>query len=107
MSELQGRRVEDDDSFWEAGPGAYMRVTLTSGDHPEPVVAWHVSCPGCGSNMHLGGAPLGSKHFVKENEDGTITIALHPPEEPTNSNSTLCPSCGWHGQCIDGVWSTV
>ena len=42
-------------------------------------------------------------HDVDEHDDGTITIEA----KPTNSNSILCPFCGWHGYIDRGVWREV
>lgn len=107
QTELMGRRVDDYHEFWKSGPGTYRRSTI-SGEGFESVVCWHVQCPGgCGNSMLLGPKPPAAGHFVKEEPDGSITCELSPPEDPTNSNSTLCPVCGWHGQCIKGLWKTV
>jgi hypothetical protein len=32
----------------------------------------------------------------------TATITVEP--KPGNSNSILCPTCGWHGYIDHGVW---
>lgn len=112
--ELLGRRVEEDatEEIWDAGPGAYRKTSLTPAGSDTAVTVWHVMCPGgcegsCKNGMLLGPKPPASGHFVKENPDGSITVDLHPPEDPENSNSTLCPVCGWHGKCVNGIWISI
>lgn len=106
-TELLGQKVESVEELWAAGPGAYRITQVTPADGVESVTCVHAACPGgCGNYLMLGPKPPAAGHFLKVEDDGTPTVQLHPPEDPTNSNSTLCP-CGWHGQLIRGLWSPV
>ncbi len=110
QTELLGHRCEDTEEVWGFGPGAYRKTSVVPAGEPESAacICWYVMCPGgCGNGMMLGPKPPASGHFVKEEADGSMTCELHPPEDPENSNSTLCPICGWHGQCVKGLWKTV
>lgn len=100
MSEtVQGRRVESYEEFFASGidDPVYWRVTH------EGVVCWHARPPGCDHNCLLGPEPPASGHEVDEHEDGTITVE----PKPGNSNSILCPICGWHGYIYRGVFQSV
>lgn len=100
MEQVQGRRVHTDDEFWEE-PGVYWRWEVEEGDGV--YVRWMVRPP-CGHHFMLaGGAHDPPHHHVEEHEDGTISVVW----QPDNSNSILCPQCGWHGYLKRGVWETV
>jgi hypothetical protein len=89
MSEkTQGRRADSDEEFWADPPGVWWRwdaVNLSDGG--PPVVRWMIR----------------PSHEIEEHEDGAITVEA----KPSNSNSILCPFCGWHGYIEHGVWRSV
>lgn len=105
-----GKRVETHEEFWEAGPGAYMKITVSQAEDSEdtpPQQGWLMADPN-GHPHHIGGDLTG--HVVEENDDGTVTVRPNPPSDPNNSNSILCvspPGCGWHGYIYNGEWKSV
>jgi len=86
---MQGRSA-DADTFW-AGEGVWW-------DWGDGV--WMIRPP-CGHHFLIGGDSSG--HEVDDNGDGTITVE----SKPGNSNSILCPRCGWHGYIDNGVWRSA
>ncbi len=100
-----GRRVEDHDDFYADPPGVWWKwESVNLSDGGPSVVRWMVRPP-CGHHFMLapGGERAGPAHDVDEHDDGTITVE----PKPTNSNSILCPLCGWHGYLERGVWREV
>jgi hypothetical protein len=97
MADTQGHRANDYDEFWESASCWWQWETLESG---EKFVRWMVRPP-CGHHFLLaGGAQEPPHHDVEEHEDGAISVV----PQPGNSNSILCPHCGWHGYIYAGVW---
>lgn len=98
---MKGTRFEDDngDEFWDT-QGAYKPWSTSDGMH-----GWLVRPPGCPHPLPIGGNLSG--HDVEEHADGTITVEPNPPVNPSNSNSILCPQCGWHGFVEHGFWRKV
>lgn len=107
MSEgVRSNVVETYEEFFDATPPVMWRGKL------EGVDIVHARHPGqCIGNskgtMLLGPAPPASGHVVETNEDDTITVRPTPPSDPSNSNSILCPFCGWHGYIYSNVWTPV
>jgi hypothetical protein len=76
------------------------------------VTCWHARHPGdrkgnSKGNMLLGPDPPAAGHYVEEHEDDHLTVRPNPPAEPGNSNSILCPICGWHGYIYNGDWQQI
>jgi hypothetical protein len=96
-SQAQGHAAHNDDEFW-ASPSVWWRwETEEEGDS---YVRWMVRPP-CGHHFILaGGSQSGPHHEVDEEDNGIISVV----PKPTNSNSILCPQCGWHGFIEHGVW---
>jgi hypothetical protein len=91
MTTTPGHRVEDHDAFW-ASAGVWWKWNVEGQG-----VRWMVRPP-CGHHFMLAhGTP---RHDVDEHDDGAITVE----PKPGNSNSILCPKCGWHGYIDHGVW---
>lgn len=85
-------------------PGGYSKYSLDG----EP--CWMVKVPTGGQAFFIGRQnPDGSAyHWIRENEDGTITVEPEPldaPEHRRNSNSIKFN--GWHGYIRDGVWEPL
>lgn len=96
-SRTQGHAAHNHDEFW-ASPGVWWRWETTEED--DSYIRWMVRPP-CGHHFMLaGGSQSLPHHEVDENEDDTITVE----PKPTNSNSILCPTCGWHGYIDHGIW---
>ncbi len=116
MSEIE-KITDDYFEFFDAEPPIIEKVHVRSKDCPEGRTCWHARHPGvCSSgpgsrpyagNLMLGPLPIGAGHVVEEHEDGHITVRPNPPSDPGNSNSILCPLCGWHGYVDHGRWYTV
>jgi hypothetical protein len=87
-------RVDDPDAFWT-----------------EPLAVWRwdggtwLVMPPCGHHVMLDGDA--SAHCCEEEADGTLLLRPNPPKDPGNSNSFLCPRCGWHGYLENGTWRQV
>lgn len=94
MAEIAGHRVENHDAFW-ASPAVWWKWHLDGG------TCWMVRPP-CGHHFMIGRADWNPRHEIDEHDDGAITVE----PKPTNSNSILCPECGWHGYIHHGVWTT-
>lgn len=102
--EQQGRRAHSDDEFW-GEPGVFWRWETEEGDGH--YVRWMVRPP-CGHHFMLaGGSQDPPHHCIEEHDDEMITVRANPPGDPTNSNSILCPTCGWHGYLDHGKWVSV
>lgn len=111
MSTSQGRRRDDiplGDLPYDVQPGDYWKYLKRDGSgpiHHEEAgnltgTAWGFSAPnGCGIGTLM-------KHTVRENDDGTATIA--PGDGSTNS-VLINGSDGrsWHGFLEHGVWRSV
>lgn len=105
MSELVGRRLPDGD--FPEREGDYSKCFMSQPDGSS-ADAWLIRAPGVQScciigNPNRDGSPY---HWVRENDDGTITVEPNPPDAPPerrNSNSILYG--GWHGYIYAGVWS--
>ena len=112
------------DSVWDAGYEAGRADTLAltveqakGGPKPkmEPIsprnreanlddfwegeTAWAVKPP-CGHRFEIGDPAWSPHHDVEKHDDGAISVV----PRPGNSNSILCPTCGWHGYIEHGVW---
>lgn len=99
---MRGTRVKNHNELFNGPPGAYLKVQVDGEE------AWLAKCPNGDVLGHIGlPGPDGTRHFVEEHEDGTITARPAPPQEPENSNSILCPTCGWHGFIDHGEWWEV
>lgn len=108
MAETPGKVVETYEEFFDTEPPVLWKVTI------DGVECWHARHPGqvegqCSNTggLLLGPTPPASGHVVEENDDGTITVRPNPPSDPSNSNSILCPMCGWHGYIADNVWRSL
>lgn len=88
---LTETRVDDYDAFWEASPPTSWRWHDGGG--------WMIRPP-CGHHFLIGGTHSG--HDVED--DGRV-LTVEP--KPGNSNSILCPKCGWHGYVHAGIWGAV
>lgn len=100
MAELKGRRLED--GRYPETPGDYAKFPQSDGE-----AWWCVKAPSGGPSFFLCRPTTdgSARHWVRENEDGTITVEPNPPDAPPerrNSNSILWN--GWHGWIYDGVW---
>jgi len=108
---MQSKRFPDGEFVTENG--GYSKHLIARADGGADV-AWMLRAPTGGSNFLIGKPnPDGSPyHWVRENEDGTITVEPNPqdaPPERRNSNSILAPAHPktgqrWHGYIHDGVW---
>lgn len=98
-----GHRVYDHDAFW-AHVGVFW-AWQGSADG-ETIHRWFVRPP-CGHHFMLASEPGKPMHYVEEHEDGMISVLHKPPQDPSNSNSILCPECGWHGFIDHGIWQAV
>lgn len=102
MADVQGHRANGADEFWASAAVWWRWEVEEDGDD---YVRWMVRPP-CGHHFMLaGGSQPMPHHCVEEHEDGAITVEPNPPACPDNSNSILCPSCGWHGFLRHGVWT--
>lgn len=97
-----GHRVNNHEDFWDH-VGVFW--PWTGWDHGVEIKRWFVRPP-CGHHFFLAG-PEKPAHFVEEHEDGMITVRSHPPADPENSNSIMCPECGWHGYIDHGIWKAI
>lgn len=101
---MTGRVVTSPDDFYGEPPVAWKWENVDLGDGGPAVVRWMIRPP-CGHKFML--APAGNRtgptHEVDEHDDGTISVQ----PKPTNSNSILCPSCGWHGYVDHNDWTTT
>lgn len=102
---MQGTRLPDGEYIEISG--GYSKHRIQKPDRTI-IVCWMMKAPSGGSNFLIGhpnsdGSPY---HWVRENEDGTITVEPNPPDAPEdrrNSNSILSPN-GWHGYIYNGEW---
>lgn len=97
---MQGTRLED--GTYPENPGEYSKFPQADG-----VAWWCVKVPTGGPATFIGrpNSDHSPYHWVKENEDGTITVEPNPqdaPPERRNSNSILWNN--WHGYIYDGEW---
>lgn len=98
-----GRRLADGEH--PVAPGDYSKFRVQSVEGP--VDAWMVKVPTGGPACLLGrpNADGSAYHWVRENDDGTITVEPNPldaPPERRNSNSIGWN--GWHGYIDAGAW---
>lgn len=106
MSGVEGKVVETYEEFFAADPPVMWFTTV---DGVQCLNARHpgVCVDGSPGSMLLGPEPPASGHVVEINEDNTITVRPNPPMDPGNSNSILCPLCGWHGYIYSNIWTAV
>ena len=96
---MVGRRLPDQHSAEE--PGDYAKITV------DGVTCWIIKVPTGGPACIIGrpnrdGSP---NHWVRENEDGSITVEPYPPDAPPERrNSNSIQWNGWHGYIRQGVW---
>jgi hypothetical protein len=85
-------------------PGGYSKYQFAE------EVCWMICVPTGGRPFLIGrrnrdGSPY---HWVRENEDGTITVEPNPPDAPDDRrNSNSIQFNGWHGYIRDGVWEAL
>lgn len=84
MSNLQGKRVEDNTPIHVLNPGEYCKYTL---DSVKPY--WQCCLPN-GSYGNL------TRHNILEHKDGTITV--------TPSILTKGSQAPWHGYLLEGIF---
>lgn len=101
---MQGKRIED--GYFPENPGEYSKHEYEDKEG-NTVVFWVIKVPTGGAPCFIGrpnsdGSPY---HWVRENDDGTITVETMPsdaPDDRRNSNSILWNN--WHGFIHNGVW---
>lgn len=101
---MDGTRLPD--GTWEGHPGDYSKHVEVKGKGR--VVFWLVWPPGSLGPCIIGrpNADGSDYHWVRENDDGTITVEPNPPDAPeARRNSNSIQFAMWHGYIYDGVWT--
>jgi hypothetical protein len=95
-----GKRVPDGE--YPTEPGSYSKHTSDGTE------SWLIVVPTGGPACIIGkpNSDGSDYHWVRENDDGTITVEQQPADAPLDRrNSNSIQWNGWHGYIHDGVWT--